>query len=97
MNTKDWNWRYKKNQQKIWLDIDKSLTYWKKDGFQDPITYFTDGLNRWIALEINKEKQEIKNEFVKFLEMDLLKEECNCVHCEIIRKKIIKLKNLKNE
>ena len=50
----DWNWMYKKNQYRIWLNIYKNLRNWEKDGFQNPITYFTDGLNRWVALEIEK-------------------------------------------
>ena len=52
------NWMYKGTQDEIWNYVSNQLKHWRKDGYQDPITYFTDGLCRWIALEILKEKLE---------------------------------------
>ena len=54
-NKQEWNFLYAKNQEKIWIEIKRNLYHWEKAGRPDPTTYFTDGLNRWIALLLLKE------------------------------------------
>lgn len=54
----EYNWKYMKNQEQIWLELQPKIANWKAEGEPDPIGYFTDGLLRWICNEIKKAKKE---------------------------------------